>query len=1412
MSNVLDTLTINLTLDGRQAELKIGDIKRTLTAFQGAVGNTEKSVKRLEGAMTGVGASFRRMIVTVGALRFALMDINDVFGPLTTGALRAGGEIERMRLLMEGLSKASDDTSKRLEAMANTEFVFNMAKNAPFEVKDLSDSFVKLKSAGLDPTNGSMQALVDSVAKFGGTSENLKRASVAIQQMSGKGVISMEELRQQLGEAVPNAMKLMADGMGVSMGTLAKMVGDGVVESGDALNRMIAMMQVVNGGSAQKMMDSFTGLVSRTKTEWMLFQNAISEAGFADAAKQVLRDLIALFQSDAGRSFAVDMGETLAAVTNGLRQTAKYIAENLSWVRDLIAVYGGAFMSVLKGVGTLLTEFPLLVKGAALAFAGFLAVSKITDTVKSISEFFAVKKRLLSESNTQWQSQASGRRLIALKEAADRQAELQAEAARNMQAVVQTQALHRAKEAEYQAHMARMAAAQARYEATMRARAATPIMGGVPRPSVRTAMNQADELAKMKMTAIVLGQQTAAYNANADAAVKASVAAGQNLAQQRALVIGLTATTVAARAATVAMNGMKFVFTALGGWVGIVTTALLLGIPAWLTWSNRAKAAIAKVREEVNRGLSTEDTVKSADAQMGAKSVALESERKVLQNLRKLRGDTENGLKLDAKSVEGLDVKIREQEAKVSKLSAELGELGRLATDARMQSSSNAGRERAERSIAELQRSIDEVGADRTRRSLAIDANTTRLQSGTTSTKAKDEFAKKGLLERQKTHLETYTLERKIIDDRIKAVNDLISRSGTLSAAEQQGLTGEAQRLIDLKQQNETNLTLTRNLLNAPGVITKEPKPKTTKKKDDVGTQIPNTAPKDRYDRFIQSQRLLNEKNRADIGRIESELITESQLYADAQSKIDEMVESGALDRPFIGMTKDAEGRDVATWLFRRPNQAEIEDAVGIQFMSDKTKVAEEGVRKYTAAMRESSVKVREAEQLMNNPDFVQSSSNMTGVFAIVQELRRFQPIIEEELNKVGLSFDTFARKLQADAGRIDMGEFGANLVAATRDNNTALIFNDRDRNAERVRQELNVQREIFDARTRYLRMNSEKSAEELSAYSALTDRFAAYQTSVMERLARENESALDRTVRSWTQGFDNLDKLIASTAENFIDTLVNGIKEGRFEVGEFFKTFAAGLLRITLQENLAESVKKVGATISTSIRETLNIGNTGTPKAVQGLAGAALGAAEINPATASMGAFNGALTMANTDLTLLTTSVKNAILAVESFALSMQLNSGGQDTGGLDSLINAVTGGGGFGGGTLDAPLAAFDMFANGGIMTNKGSLPLRKYANGGIARSAQFAIFGEGDRPEAFVPLPDGRSIPVTMRASGGGAQQGASSSPPVVNIYNQTSQEVTGEVKTRFDGSQMILDVVLTNMSQPGPFRDGMKSSLR
>lgn len=81
----------------------------------------------------------------------------------------------------------------------------------------------------------------------------------------------------------------------------------------------------------------------------------------------------------------------------------------------------------------------------------------------------------------------------------------------------------------------------------------------------------------------------------------------------------------------------------------------------------------------------------------------------------------------------------------------------------------------------------------------------------------------------------------------------------------------------------------------------------------------------------------------------------------------------------------------------------------------------------------------------------------------------------------------------------------------------------------------------------------------------------------------------------------------------------------------------------------------------------------------------------------------------------------------------------------------------------------SAWTRFAKGGVMSSNGELDLRKYASGGIANSPQLAVFGEGSMPEAYVPLPDGRSIPVSFRGNGTGDSVGGNNISIVINVSN-------------------------------------------
>lgn len=82
---------------------------------------------------------------------------------------------------------------------------------------------------------------------------------------------------------------------------------------------------------------------------------------------------------------------------------------------------------------------------------------------------------------------------------------------------------------------------------------------------------------------------------------------------------------------------------------------------------------------------------------------------------------------------------------------------------------------------------------------------------------------------------------------------------------------------------------------------------------------------------------------------------------------------------------------------------------------------------------------------------------------------------------------------------------------------------------------------------------------------------------------------------------------------------------------------------------------------------------------------------------------------------------------------------------------------------------------FAGGGVMTDAGPMQLRKYASGGIADSPQLALFGEGSMPEAYVPLPDGRRIPVALQ--GGKAAAGGGNTLVTVNV-DASGSKVQGD----------------------------------
>ncbi len=111
----------------------------------------------------------------------------------------------------------------------------------------------------------------------------------------------------------------------------------------------------------------------------------------------------------------------------------------------------------------------------------------------------------------------------------------------------------------------------------------------------------------------------------------------------------------------------------------------------------------------------------------------------------------------------------------------------------------------------------------------------------------------------------------------------------------------------------------------------------------------------------------------------------------------------------------------------------------------------------------------------------------------------------------------------------------------------------------------------------------------------------------------------------------------------------------------------------------------------------------------------------------------------------------------------------------------------------------AGISMQKEGGIMRG---IPMRSrmYAGGGVAMGPEMAIYGEGDRSEAFVPLSGNRRIPVEMN--------GRDSEPKANYIYIQCID--SKDIKQMIEGqAQTIISVVDNDIKGYGRLRKSLKS---
>jgi len=396
---VLDLDSRGFTIGLKSAGAQIASFSGTLNSLNVNIGNTSRQMASMERSLRGPLQTVRDWTVILGEAREAFGFLREMTVGWVGEMVMAGAETQRFTQMLKGMSAGITEAERLNDVKKSMGELRTLAQTTPFDLKSLGDSFLKLKSAGIDPLDGSLKALVDGVAAFGGTSDTLHRASIAIQQMAGKGVISMEELRQQLGEAVPTAMKAMAAGMNMSVQELTQKVSNGQVMATNALKKMSAQFEASFGGSALRMMNTFSGQLEILKTNWQLFQAAVvgmdvsngaaTPGGLLDTLTDKLKEINAWLSSTNGQQFAQSVGSSILQVVNALQSLIEWVVkyrEELKTVGEMAAlVFGSRLMivgiaSTIAKIGSAITAF-----NAWRAAAAAVATAQATAATATVA-------------------------------------------------------------------------------------------------------------------------------------------------------------------------------------------------------------------------------------------------------------------------------------------------------------------------------------------------------------------------------------------------------------------------------------------------------------------------------------------------------------------------------------------------------------------------------------------------------------------------------------------------------------------------------------------------------------------------------------------------------------------------------------------------------------------------------------------------------------------------------------------------------------------------------------------------------------------------------------------------------------------------------------------------------------------
>lgn len=162
----------------------------------------------------------------------------------------------------------------------------------------IADSYKNLFAAGTgagwsaDDIQKVFSSVLEAGTVLGSSKQQIGGALMALEQMISKGKVSMEELRRQLGNALPGAMQIAAKAMGVTSEQLQDMLSKGIASEG-FVKKFASTLHEEYGQKATQSAHTLRAELERLGNAIFFLQTALLDGdnmqGVADAIREITK-------------------------------------------------------------------------------------------------------------------------------------------------------------------------------------------------------------------------------------------------------------------------------------------------------------------------------------------------------------------------------------------------------------------------------------------------------------------------------------------------------------------------------------------------------------------------------------------------------------------------------------------------------------------------------------------------------------------------------------------------------------------------------------------------------------------------------------------------------------------------------------------------------------------------------------------------------------------------------------------------------------------------------------------------------------------------------------------------------------------------------------------------------------------